>query len=128
MIFGMAPVMGFLGGNWKLIALGAAVLAAYLYVNNLKTTIVTLERDYAQLETQNNTIKSALEEQNQEIAYWTQVGREQQSKLEVLRKRLVEAKKISEEEIKRILEQEVPLTCPGAIELLRNVEKLQWKE
>jgi peptidoglycan hydrolase CwlO-like protein len=120
------PAAAFFAGNWKIIAVVIAALVLYIYVDHLQDTIVNQQETINNIERDRDTIKTALEEQNEEIVYWTNIGRKQAAEMEALQQKLVEARKAREQEITEILAGDTPKNCTESIDYLRDTESLKW--
>lgn len=124
----------FLMKNWQLILIGLLVAGIYFYhanrsakIESLQAEVVKLNKDLVIAEGNFQACQGKLSQQNEEIKFWVNKGREQRDAIKELEGILSKTKQKYDQEAKRILGENVPKSCQGAMDyLLKGREDLKW--
>lgn len=104
--------------NWKLIAVGLAVIAIYFYWNNLTSTIKEQAQEISQLKADKIVLESAIKSQNEAITKLGEEKKTQDALLKAAEERGRKLRKEADADVQRILQGIKPKTCDGAIQYL----------
>lgn len=132
MVIGSTGIISTLLNNKKLILILGLVgfgLWQQFRIYSLKNEVLEQQLQIQQLETNNQTIQDALDNQNKKIKIAEDKNKEYQKRIDELDIDLKEEKAKSDAEIERILNEETPQTCDAIAEyLLNGLGDLRWNE
>lgn len=120
---GITIVIQFIRKNWLPMLITAILFSFIIYVQTLRTNIISLKMDVLRLNTDLDNCLGTIEDRNNTIESWSKQSEQQFHEMTALRSQLDDITKYNNKRIDNILKKKTPVTCSESIGYLIEVAK-----